>query len=1011
MYSLRFVVVCLLILSCPSFAVDWEVANSGLVGYTVADIAIDQSNPNILYCSTKAGVYKSTDGGASWVKSSSGLATVPYAGQLCMDPTNSARIYVQAADASGYRYVWRTDNAAGYWYQKSSGINHPWIRGITVSKSNPNIVYCGTIIGGDNGGCYRSDNYGDNWTQTAGSDIPGSGLENDCTPVVVDPTDPNRVYCGRSYYVGFLKSTDGGYHWTWTDVSYVVRGIAVNPDNPARVIACGEGKLRLSTNYGDTFVDKITGISFQAVVHAPSDSNIVYATATSGGIWKSTNAGDSWSQVSGSELYSYSRIAVHPINPNIIYCVTSGRGIARSTDGGHTFTFLNSGLPTEIAVGYMDVQPGTGAVYVFVNYVGLYRTFDEGASWQFVSAMPDFPKGFEICRSNPSVMYYVAWPVDKVMKSTDGGFTWAPTPTQPDAVNYYECVAVDPTNPNRVFVAGENTDKVYRTTDGGQTWQAVHTLTPSPDWGNKTCWSITIDPTNPQRVYLATYNHPWRSDDGGNTWVMQDTLHYGVYYGQPPVLKDTSFVRKIDIDPVSPNILYASTQWGGTWKSTDYGDHWVRIWDMGGSITNNTLIDSRDHNTIYISTVGSGVKKSTNSGATWTDMSSGGELYPSVLRQSLTNPSRLYQGAGTQGVYRTPGGSWGLTIDQAKALPDGAYCLLAEDPIVSLKYPDGWGCLENANRLRGIRATNLGSFNVGDKLRVRGTIKEDEADKYMQVDKATLVSTANEIKPLSMSTKAINEPTAPSGILSRVWGTVSHSGSGWCYLDDGSGAVDGTGKEGIKIRLDGVPQLEPATFAVVEGVLGKSFQDGRTVPCLTVHSLNSILIGKIGNYLLNPEFESGNFYPWNATASAQLINGTWYFSISAHSGTGFVGIYGNYATYSGILYQQTEVKPGRNYRAMVWSRVLHGGNNQDSAMNRIGIDPTGGTDPTSPKVIWSDWDSQPAWYYSEWKQISTPAVVCWDTKCTVFLEYKQQNTSGWHINCFDDAKLEALTLP
>ncbi len=1012
MLRLTLMLLCIAVLAPGGLAADWEVANNGLMGYTVADIVIDFRNPSILYCSTKSGVYKSTNGGSSWYKSSSGMVATPYAAQMCMDPTNPARVYVQAADASGYRYVWRTDNSGASWTQKASGINHPWIRGVTVSKSDPNIVYCGTIIGGDNGGCYKSTNSGDTWTQVAGSDIAGSGLENDCSPVVVDPTNPDRVYCGRTYYDSFLKSTDGGYHWSWTDTSYVVRGIAINPGNTARIIACGEGKLRLSTDYGGTFTTKVSGVSFQAVAHAPSDPNIAYATATSGGIWKSTDAGDTWAQISGSELYGFGRLAIHPENPDTLFCVVSGRGIARSTDGGHTFTFTNTGLPTEIAVSFL--RPGfSGSMYAFVNYVGLYRTFDEGASWQFVSTMSDFPKGLEICQASPSTMYYTAWPVDKVMKSTDGGFTWAPTPTAPAAASYYESVAVDPTDPNRVFAAAENTDKVYRTTDGGQTWQAVHDLTNSPDWGNRTAWSITIDPSNPRRVYLATYNHPWRSDDGGNTWVMQNTLHYGVYYGNPPVLKDTSFVRQIDIDPASPNIIYASTQWGGTWKSTDYGDHWSKIWDQGGSTTNNTVIDSRDHNIIYITTLGQGIQRSTNGGLSWTTMSGGlvgNDVYPNVIRQSQANPSRLFVGASVSGTYRTPGGGWGLSIDQARALPDGAYCLLAQDPIVALKYPDSTGCLENPDRLRGIRAANLGVFGTGDRVHVQGTIRVDDADRYLQVDKISLVSSGNLVRPLALGAKALSSPGAPTGIHARMWGSITESGPGFCYVDDGAGATDGTGRRGVKVHYaKGMLPLEVGTFAALDGVLGFSTQDGLTVPCLVLHDQSDVLIGTIANYLRNPGLEAGTLEHWTIVGSQMEVpTGEYIWGITPHSGSHFAGIYGSGVTYSGVLYQSAEVGLGKQVRASVWSRVLHGGNGTNSASNRIGLDPTGGTDPNSPGILWSAWDTQTSWYGSVWRQIATPAAVTTGAWCTVFLQYVGQNASGWHVNCYDDAVVKAV---
>jgi hypothetical protein len=135
-----------------------------------------------------------------------------------------------------------------------------------------------------------------------------------------------------------------------------------------------------------------------------------------------------------------------------------------------------------------------------------------------------------------------------------------------------------------------------------------------------------------------------------------------------------------------------------------------------------------------------------------------------------------------------------------------------------------------------------------------------------------------------------------------------------------------------------------------------------------------------------------------------LRSGSWNFGITAHSGSWFFSAYGYNTTCSGVL-TQTVTLPAGSYLASVWSRVYHGGNPENSAMNRIGIDPTGGTDPNSSNVVWSNWDSQSRTSYSEWRQITTAAVASPGGPCTVFLQYLQQNPSYYHANCFDDAKL------
>lgn len=827
-----------------AWAVDWEIANNGLAGYSTVDVLIDHTNPNVLYCTCKDGIYKSTNGGASWVKSSNGLSSSASAGQIRMDPANSNRLYATVNDSTG-SFVWRSDDAGASWQKKANGIMHPYIATVEVSPISPSIVYCGTIIGGRNGGFFMSVDYGDTWYHTAGSDVPGSGMDNDCAPIATDPTNLDRLYCARTHYTDVIRSTDGGLTWTWSGQYFNVRAILVDRNAPHRVIIAGNNHLKLSTDYGQTYVNKITGEQFQCLTAAPSNSNIIYAATTSRGIYRSNDAGASWAQVSGSEIYGFNRISVHPTNPDIIYCVTAGRGIAKSTDDGHSFTFLNSGLPIDVKVRYMISPPGAGITYALVDYVGLYRTFDEGATWQFVSSVPYFPKGLAADPRNPSTLYYVGLPLDQVFKSTDEGFNWSPLPSAPPD-DYFTAFAVDPFNSDKLFVAGYPSNKIYRTLDGGQTWQAVLTVTPMPDWWSTSIGQIIIDPTDPNRVYASTYSYPRRSTDGGTTWTTLTNLHYEVLYGTPGTPHDTSYIRDMAIDPRSPNVIYACTQWGGTWKSTDYGDTWTRIFGDHLYITNNVIIDSRDSNVLYMSSLGGysgvnrGIYRSTDAGASWTEISSGlegNDTYPNLVHQASADPSRFFTGASINGVYRSPGGDWGLSLAQARALPDGGYCAISGDPVVSLLYGDGSGCVQSLDRLTGLRAIGIENVSPGDRVQIQGLLYREDGDVWMYVQKAQKTGEAGLPRALSICLRNENSDFAPLGVRSRVWGKVieSQPESGYCLVDDGSGKK-------IKVKLAPWAPVIEGTYAVFEGILGQSGEGESAMPCLYVHGADGVLL-------------------------------------------------------------------------------------------------------------------------------------------------------------------------
>ncbi len=232
---------------------------------------------------------------------------------------------------------------------------------------------------------------------------------------------------------------------------------------------------------------------------------------------------------------------------------------------------------------------------------GLWRSQDEGASWQAV--FDDMPSlsigGIAAAPSSPNVLYVgtgsgngsynsVLYPGAGVFKSTDSGDSW--TPVGLEATRFIGRVVVHPTNPDIVFVAAmgpiqfESADRgLYRSKDGGLHWEKVLFVNEATG-----CIDVAIDPNNPNRLYAATwqrqrskfgreYTGPgsalWRSDDGGESWT---AMANGL-----PEQGDLGRMG-LAIAPSSPNILYAvgsdkDHELEGVYKSVDSGDSWTKI--------------------------------------------------------------------------------------------------------------------------------------------------------------------------------------------------------------------------------------------------------------------------------------------------------------------------------------------------------------------------------------------------------------------------------------------------
>lgn len=150
---------------------------------------------------------------------------------------------------------------------------------------------------------------------------------------------------------------------------------------------------------------------------------------------------------------------------------------------------------------------------------------------------------------------------------------------------------------------------------------------------------------------------------------------------------------------------------------------------------------------------------------------------------------------------------------------------------------------------------------------------------------------------------------------------------------------------------------------------------------------------------------------WTSYGSVNGVqSGVWLGGITAHAGNCFFGTAADGSTMTGGLYQRIAVPTGYTCQAAVWSRVYHSDSLWWSAVNKVGIDPKGGRNSASADIRWAPADSQSRSNFSEWHQLTTTGETCANGFVTIFLDFKQYNNAGWHINCFDDVVL-TVTAP
>lgn len=356
-------------------------------------------------------------------------------------------------------------------------------RALDGVPSQPNVFY----IGFDNGGVWRSTDYGSNWVPLF-DDQPTSSIG----AIAVAPSDPNIIYVGSgggiirpdlSYGDGMYKSTDAGKTWTHLGLrdSQMIADVVVDPTNPDRL--------------------------FVAVLGHP------YGPNAERGVFRSLDGGRSFKKVLYQDEYTSANDLIMDVaDPNTLYATMwpqqqsfreglafggAGTGIFKSTDGGDTWHPLTEGLPNVIQANLAQAPSNPDLLYAVVagtpkgqeptsttGVVGFYKSADAGAHWTAVN-VPEGPMG----AATPHV--------DTRPLARIGG---GDLPT----------FTVDPKDENVIYSA---TVVMWRSDDGGVHWSAVRGA-----YGGDDYQKIWINPNDPKIILAVSDQGAVISANRGESW-------------------------------------------------------------------------------------------------------------------------------------------------------------------------------------------------------------------------------------------------------------------------------------------------------------------------------------------------------------------------------------------------------------------------------------------------------------------------------------------------------------
>ncbi len=209
--------------------VTWKVLGTGLPNLPCTSICIDPKSPkdNLTFYATmyEGGCYKSTDNGQTWVKKSNGLGNPGnmHVFQVAVHPKTGAVYCSITACLVGARSfpvaggLWKSTDGGGTWMDLTKALNLGWPASFAVNPENPDVIYltAATFPDGPQGGVYGTTDGGKTWTHLMkDADFAksgGSGFVH-CLYVNIHPTKPDLVYIGTTTH-GLWASQDAGKTW------------------------------------------------------------------------------------------------------------------------------------------------------------------------------------------------------------------------------------------------------------------------------------------------------------------------------------------------------------------------------------------------------------------------------------------------------------------------------------------------------------------------------------------------------------------------------------------------------------------------------------------------------------------------------------------------------------------------------------------------------------------------------------------------------------------------------
>ncbi|MAG71927.1 MAG: hypothetical protein QF463_07205 [Vicinamibacterales bacterium] len=577
----------------------------------IGRVAIHPSDPATVYVAAvghlwgpnaERGVFRTSDGGKSWdtvlfIDEDTGVV------DLAMDPTNPRILYAAAyqrrrtpwgfAGSGPGSGLYKTTDAGETWRRLERGLPEgPLGRiGLAVHRADPRIVYA-TVQHGDAGGVYRSVDRGETWEQM--SDLNPRPMY--YSKIRVDPNDASRVYVlGAPFYV----SDDDGRTFTRNiemSPTYDVgvhgdhHALWVDPANSRHLILGGDGGLYVSWDTSATW-DKVNNIPLGQFYAVGVDLEMPY------NIYGGLQDTHSWGGPSATRRH------IGILNGDWSQ-INFGDGMYQQVD------------PTDPDTIYTESQGG--------NIVRFNR-----ATGDRKAIKPYPPAGDEAYRFHwtspiaisPHDANRIYLGGNRLFTSSDRGETWSAssdltraedrdelpimgrvpddtTLSRHDGTSSWGTITTLAESPVAAGVLWIGTDDglVQVSRDEGQTWTSQSGRFPGLDDARALVSRVVASNADPGRAYAAFDRH---SLDDFRPYLFTTDDYGGSWRALGSALPDDAgWVNVVVEHPTEPDLLFAGTE-TGLFVSIDRGATWSRLRGNFPTVpVDDLVIHPRDHDLV-----------------------------------------------------------------------------------------------------------------------------------------------------------------------------------------------------------------------------------------------------------------------------------------------------------------------------------------------------------------------------------------------------------------------------